>query len=187
MQGIVRHQLAPGSVVNLTANVGEVIEVSLVGNPTTGYSWQDADRRGSIEVQTSTGSQPGAHPENSDSGHETIVSKNGLERRLSSSSSFTVENASMVVRYLAQVFKVNPHPLGYVGTGGIYYFYYQAVRPGYCQLRFVYTRPWEHVPIPEEHYARVNIRVLDTTINGTEVERVQLPEDSTASQMYIVL
>ncbi|KAF4752276.1 hypothetical protein FOZ62_026907 [Perkinsus olseni] len=198
VKGIQRHQLAPGSVVDLMVDVGEVIEISLVGNPTTGYSWQDADRRRRRAAAAAAGgrsSELAADPEaphRSQGGQETL-SKNGLEGP-PADVAWHAPPVTGAGHYILAL-QVNPHPLGYVGTGGIYYFYYQALRPGSCQLRFAYTRPWEHVPIPEEHYARANVRVHSTTAAAADdgggggrekAERVELPEDSSGHQMYVM-
>ncbi|KAF4677427.1 hypothetical protein FOL47_001639 [Perkinsus chesapeaki] len=188
LEGVLKVQLAPAAVINLTANVGDIVEISLVGNPTTGYSWEDADRRwltsngGGIERRSL-----GAVRLVGGGAGRQVVSGKGPEER---------EGSSEILEYLAKVYKVNPHPVGYVGTGGIYYFYYQALRPGSCQLRFVYTRPWEHIPIPEQDCAGVNVVVHNRTTppppppasaEGDSKWIVQLPEEEKGQASVTVL
>lgn len=66
--------------------------------------------------------------------------------------------------------------------------YNQALNPGDCQARFVYTRPWEHASIREEDYTRANLRVSDDAADGRgsyygkEVDDNQLPEGSQVRQ-----
>ncbi|EER20457.1 conserved hypothetical protein [Perkinsus marinus ATCC 50983] len=136
---MLRNQLTPGSVVNLTVNVGEVIEISLVGNPSTGYTWQDAD-----------------HPE----------AEGSTQAEATQGSSNNIDDPSRVVGFLTQDYKADPHPEGFVGSGGTHHFYYQALNPGDCQARFVYTRPWEHASVREEDYTRANLRVSDDAADG---------------------